>query len=340
MPIAAEQALTILTKTNPHVLQNQFAIDVLNGLSPQAHPKFIPSRYLYDETGSKLFHLITRQPEYYLTSSEIAILTQNAKQILQSIGGEILQIVELGAGADGEKVKQLIETALSQKRTFTFTPVDICLEAVTELCAWLNRECSAPVTVNGIVGDYFDALHYLSQRQQSITTLALFLGSNIGNFSEAETHQLLLRSWYALSDGDYLLIGFDLRKNVKLLNSAYNDKNDITAKFNLNLLQRINQELGGTFCLDDWQHYSMYDPEEHCMRSYLISDREQVVRVSVLNQEFHFNAQEPIQVEYSYKFAIEQIERMAKQAGFKVVDHFLDEKYYFCDSLWRVRKIN
>jgi uncharacterized SAM-dependent methyltransferase len=166
----------------------------------------------------------------------------------------------------------------------------------------------------------------------------LFLGSNIGNFNASEARVFLRSLWSSLNDGDLVLTGFDLKKDIELLMRAYNDPQGVTAQFNLNLLRRINRELGGDFQVESFEHYSTYDVLSGAMESYLVSRARQSVFIESLRMRFAFEAWEPIHTEVSHKYLAGEISSMADETGFEVVDELSDSRGWFLDSLWRVRK--
>jgi L-histidine N-alpha-methyltransferase len=310
-----------------------FALDVLIGLSQT--PKSLPSKYFYDEEGSKLFQQITELPEYYLTQCESEIFHSKKDEIARLVNGSRFNLVELGAG-DGRKTKILLEHFLKAGLDFRYVPIDICEAAVKGLIGGLNKH-SSRLPIKGLVADYRDGLKWLSNTNGH-RNVVLFLGSSIGNFSYSEAREFLYGLWNALEDGDHLLIGFDLKKDIQLLERAYNDSKDVTARFNLNLLHRINRELGGNFDADQFQHYSTYNALSGAMESYLISRREQVVDIEALNQSFSFEAWEPVHTEYSYKYLESDIASLAEETGFSIVAQLMDSKKYFVDSVWQVSK--
>ena len=190
--------------------------------------------------------------------------------------------------------------------------------------------------VSGVVAEYFDGLHYL--RESDTRTLVLFLGSNIGNFRTDRARVFLRQMWDALADGDLVLIGFDLKKDIDVLLAAYNDPAGVTADFNLNLLTRLNRELGADFDRHGWQHFATYNVFTGAMESYLVSLRRQAVHVRDLRQSFDFDPFEPIHTEYSCKYLDSDIETLAAATSFDVIARWYDAKRYFADMLWRVNK--
>src|SRR5207237_78496 len=166
--------------------------------------------------------------------------------------------------------------------------------------------------------------------------VVLLLGSNIGNFALPEARRFLRAVRSRLHPGDFLLIGFDLKKSISLLWRAYNDAQGVTREFNFNLLDRINRELGGNFDRSQFVHYAPYNPHSGSIESWLVSRSEQSVRLEAVDREFHFDAWEGIAVERSQKYTLGQIEALAESTGYSVEGHFLDRRRYFADSLWRV----
>jgi uncharacterized SAM-dependent methyltransferase len=167
--------------------------------------------------------------------------------------------------------------------------------------------------------------------------VVLFLGSNIGNFSPDETINFLKHLRASINDGDYLLIGFDLKKDIDIMVRAYNDSEGITEKFNMNILSRINRELGGGFDLDRFRYRSTWDEQCSAIKSYQVSTLNQEVHIRDLNRSFTFDENEPIHTESSHKFTINQCTGMAEATRFSVVEHFFDEQNYFVDSLWTAK---
>jgi dimethylhistidine N-methyltransferase len=308
----------------PH---SDFATHVAQGLRKPV--KTLSSMYFYDDAGSRLFQQIMALPEYYPTRTEYAILEQQGAAIVAALRPEAgaFSLVELGAG-DGLKTKLLLRELLRQEADFTYAPVDISAGAMHGLAATLRRELPA-VRLEPVVEDYATALEQLPARPGS--KAVLFLGSNIGNFGPPERLAFLRQLAAPLAPADRLLIGFDLQKDPRRIQAAYDDAQGVTAAFNLNLLQRINHELGGDFDLAHWQHYTSYDPLTGAVRSFLVSTRAQQVRIGALAASFDFAAWEVIHTENSYKFTLPQIADMARQAGLRVAATFQDAAHDFAD---------
>lgn len=324
-------------KTTPIImatptLNHEFAQDILEGL--RTVPKAIPSRYFYDERGDRIFQQIMAMPTYYLTNCEHEILEKEKETILELIGGakKPFQLIELGAG-DGTKTKVLLEHFLQKQLDFEYLPIDISEHALSLLTHDLHTNFPE-LAVRPTQGEYFEALHNLAQNSD-VRKVILFLGANIGNFNTEQALDFLKKIAETLQKDDILLIGFDLKKDPATILAAYNDKEGITKSFNLNLLERINRELGGNFNRDHFEHYPLYNPETGEMKSYLISTKEQEVFIEALDQDFHFNAWETIHVEVSKKFEIAQINAMAEKAGFHMIGNLFDSRRYFVDSIWQ-----
>jgi uncharacterized SAM-dependent methyltransferase len=190
---------------------------------------------------------------------------------------------------------------------------------------------------NGLVTDYFNGLKWLNNRSKR-KNLVLFMGSSIGNFTHAENCVLLRNLWNCLNHDDVLLVGFDLKKDIDMLLKAYNDSQGVTRDFNLNLLHRINRELGGSFDVSKWRHFGTYDVFSGGMESYLVSLEKQSVFIEKIGRWFEFEAWEPIHTEYSYKYLVSEIEQLAGETGFEIYEHLFDSRHYFADSVWRVYK--
>lgn len=329
--IATNQLTPIIMATP--TLNPEFAQDILEGL--RTVPKVIPSRYFYDEYGDRIFQQIMAMPSYYLTKCEHEILKKEKETILELVGGtkNPFQLIELGAG-DGTKTKVLIEHFLQKQVDFEYFPIDISENALSLLTHDLHTNFPE-LAVTPTQGEYFEALNNLTQNSK-VKKVILFLGANIGNFNMEQALDFLKKIAKTLQKDDILLIGLDLKKNPATILAAYNDKEGITKSFNLNLLERINRELGGNFNPDNFEHYPLYNPETGEMKSYLISTKEQEVFIEALGQDFRFNAWETIHVEVSQKFSLDQIRSMAEKSGFRVVKNLFDSKRYFVDSVWEL----
>jgi L-histidine N-alpha-methyltransferase len=269
--------------------------------------------------------------EYYPTDCELQIFTQQTPEICDAMiaGGDPFDLIELGAG-DATKSTFLLKYLLEQKADFTYLPIDISSNVISYLNVTL------PVTlpglkIQGLNGDYFDMLKKaasLSNRRKVV----LFLGSNIGNMPPNNAEDFCRELRNHLSPGDRVLIGIDLKKNPATVLAAYNDKGGITKRFNLNLLERINRELGADFNLTQFEHYPTYDPESGACKSYLVSQVDQQVKIG--NESIHFLKDEFIYMEISQKYTVMQTNQMASNSGFNALNIFTDSKKWFIDAIW------
>ena len=312
-------------------MEKTFSEEVEEGLSTK--PKYMSSKYHYDDEGSRIFQEIMAMPEYYLTGCEMDIMQNRAVEIYETTGfSGHFNIIELGAG-NGAKTKEMLRNLLKIGADFTYVPIDISQEAIDLLVE--SMQTSLPeLKMNPQVGDYFEVMDKI-EAEEDCPNLVLFLGSNIGNFKPEWALDLFKHFHSHMRAGDKLLVGFDLMKNPNLIRNAYFDSQGITARFNLNVLARINRELGGEFDLDKFEFYSFYNPDTGDVRSYLISLEDQDVLIEQTGKTFHFDKHEPIWMELSKKYSFAAIEQLGTKAGFKFEQHFLDSKEYFSDSLFR-----
>lgn len=319
-----------MSLTDTHVVS--FARDIGEGLS--AARKYISSKYFYDAAGDALFQKIMHLPEYYLTGAELEIFREQSVQILDGAAlRHGVQVIELGAG-DGTKTKLLLKQLMKSGLDFTYYPIDISAHALQDLEKNLNTELHEGLNLQPVTGEYFEALqsdHFLGERQKFI----LFLGSTIGNFDTDDGTQFIGKLARAMRTDDVLMTGFDLKKDPQVILDAYNDKAGITRAFNLNLLLRINRELGADFDIGKFSHYPLYDPELGAAKSYLVSRREQTVYIGALDRRFAFGAGEVIFTEISRKYDHPHIEKLAAAAGLHLQQSFHDSRHYFTDVLMR-----
>lgn len=305
--------------------------DVLSGLS--RHNKQIPSKYFYDASGSELFNQITHHSDYYLTNCELEILRQFKKELSDLCKNEEFNLIEFGPG-EGIKTNILIEQFLKDNLSFTYYTIDISKKYLEHLIDKFNQQLPN-LNVVALNSDYLSGIRWLGLNSDK-RNFVLFLGSSIGNLDIPSSKKFLKAIRSSLHDGDYLLIGFDLRKDIDVLMRAYNDSDGLTRAFNLNLLQRLNTELGANFNLNLFSHYETYNAQLGAMESYLLSLADQIVRIGALNRSFSFQKYEPIHVESSYKYLESQIRMLAKDSDFNIIKNYSDSKHYFINSLWQV----
>ncbi len=311
----------------------RFALDVLQGLSQPR--KRLSSKHFYDERGSALFRRIMDLPEYYLTRSEHRILSRRRGELAEMLIDEPFQLVELGSG-DGRKTNLLLESLRAEHLDFVYRPIDISEAAMAAQMTALDASFPG-LEAQGLVAEYLDGMMW-NARYSERRNVVLLLGSNIGNFNLPDARAFLRSLWSFLREDDLLLIGFDLKKDIDTMLSAYNDAEGVTAAFNLNLLTRINRELQGDFDVDAFEHHATYNVFSGAMESYLVSKARQTVRVAAVDHDFDFLPFEPIHTEYSYKYLPEDIEALARDTGFSIEAQWLDDGRRFVDSLWEVRK--
>jgi dimethylhistidine N-methyltransferase len=308
-----------------------FYNDVVRGLT--ATPKHLDSKYFYDATGDQLFQQIMQCPEYYLTDCEMEILSGQAAQIAHTITAHTsrFDLVELGPG-DATKSIHLLEKLLKPGVDYTYFPIDISANVISLLEKELPEKLPA-LQLQGLNGEYFDMLQQVTARSRQPKVL-LFMGANIGNFTPAVAKKFCRQLRSYLQPGDLLLAGFDLKKHPQIILNAYNDAAGITRAFNLNLLQRINRELHADFNTTLFEHYPVYDPGSGACKSYLVSLAEQDVHIG-RNVSIHFNLHEPLYMEISQKYTLEETEQLALQTGFQPLTCFTDHKKWFADCLWK-----
>lgn len=310
----------------------EFVADVKEGLT--SSPKYLKSKYFYDERGDELFKSIMQLDEYYLTRCEFEIFSSQKEKILTlfSGNGTRFQLLEFGSG-DGRKTKKLLEYFYESKVNFKYVPIDISKHILDELTIELKKSFSQ-LEVNAINKDYFTALRelYLEKTESKVI---LFLGSNIGNFIESKALEFLWLLRENLHLNDKVMIGFDLKKDPEVIYRAYNDRAGVTRAFNLNLLQRINREMDGNFDITKFYHFPIYEPISGQARSFLISKVNQEVNIKAIDLKIAFVANEPIHMEISQKYDLEQINSLALNSGFAVIDNLFDCKHYFVDSIWQ-----
>jgi dimethylhistidine N-methyltransferase len=285
-------------------VEGEFAAAVVEGLSKPK--KMLPCRFFYDARGSELFEEITRLPEYYPTRTETQILNAHAGEMVDGFdAGGVL--IEFGSGSS-TKTEILLERAPSG---FTYVPIDVSESALISAKQRLEARF-AKLSVRPIVGDFSHPIE-IGQDLASRPRVGFFPGSTIGNLTPPNAIQLLRTFKASLPRESRLLIGIDLKKDARQLVLAYNDAAGVTARFNLNLLARINRELGSTIELGAFRHEAIYEPREGRIEMHLVSLVQQVVWVS--GRPFHFEPGERIHTENSYKYSIPQFQELARSAS-------------------------
>jgi len=309
------------------VHSSSFARDVIEGLT--ARPKRLPPKYFYDETGSRLFEEITELPEYYPTRCELAILRAHATDMARLLPPKTA-LIEFGSGSS-KKVRLLIDAAPA---IAAYVPVDISAQWLNEEAARLRRDYPR-LTVLPVAADFTQAFR-LPRSVAALAPAGFFPGSTIGNFEAHQACAFLQHAARILGEDAILIVGIDLVKDPKILNAAYNDAAGVTAKFNLNLLARINRELGADFDLASFCHQAFYNRERARIEMHLASRvRQQVV---VCGRTIEFRAGETIHTENSYKYTVESFGALARGCGWTPVDAWTDADGYFSVQALRAAK--
>lgn len=306
-----------------------FVSDVRAGLTAQH--KYLLPKYLYDELGSQLFEAICLLPEYYPTRAENEIFARDAEEIVRAFDGHKM-LLEMGSGS-ATKTSCLIEALLNRQPDLLYVPVDISATAL-ETSSRVLLQSYPELRIEAYAGDYYEGLAALGERPAGSRTLALFLGSNIGNFDPDESYQFLRAMRRVLHEGDALLLGADLKKEASLLEAAYDDALGVTAAFNLNLLARINRELDANFDLRAFKHQASYNETAGRVETYLVSLFSQTVHLDKLSLDVSFDVGERIHTENSYKYDLEDLSRMAAETGFRRARTWLDRREQFSSNLF------
>jgi dimethylhistidine N-methyltransferase len=311
-------------------MTNTFKLEVKQGL--ESSPKTLPSKYFYDKTGDSYFVEIMNLPEYYLTRSELDIFKNKTQQLIDGFDlkpSTYFELIELGAG-DGLKTKELLKNLDSDNYQFDYFPIDISANALNLLKQDLSKEIPN-VSVKTQQGDYFKVLDSLKNSKQP--KVILFLGSNIGNMTDDMAAKFIYKLGANLNPGDKLLLGVDLIKSKEIVLPAYNDSKGITAKFNLNLLDRINHELDGNFDLKHFKHQPEYDENEGIAKSFIVSSIQQKVEIKAIEKSFEFEAGEKIHTEISRKYNDELIQKIITNTDLVLTSKIMDNDEYFADYI-------
>jgi dimethylhistidine N-methyltransferase len=306
-----------------------FALDVRAGLTRPGQ-KELPSAYLYDALGTALFEAITLLPEYGLTRADERILERHAGAIVERLPVPLV-VMELGSGS-GRKTRWILE-ALARGGPVTYYPIDISAAALAR-CK-LELAAVGSIGVVGLERPYLEGLGEVAARRSAgEALLVLFLGSTIGNFERAAGEEFLRAVRRSLRPGDGLLLGTDLVKPAARLVAAYDDPTGVTAAFNLNLLARINRELGGDFALRHFAHEARYDEAHQRIEMHLVSERRQTVSVRAAGITVSFEKGETIWTEACHKFRLSELDSMAGRCGFYPQAQWVDSEWPFAESLW------
>ncbi|RPI16276.1 MAG: L-histidine N(alpha)-methyltransferase [Acidobacteriales bacterium] len=305
---------------------SEFAFEVQAGLATDGQ-KTLPCRYFYDEVGTALFQAISLLPEYGLTRADDRVIQASAGELADLLRTPV-SVVELGSGT-GSKTHRILE-ALSTRASVTYYPIDVSLTAL-QCC---RRELSDVAEVVPVEASYLEGVtRAVSLRKPRERILTLFLGSTIGNFERSEMPRFLQQVRARLRPGDALLLGTDLEKAESRMTLAYDDPQGVTAAFNLNLLARINRELGGDFVIRDFAHEALYNRSERRIEMHLRSRRDQQVFIRDAGIEAPFRRGETIWTESSHKFELPEVRTLAADSGFDCVRQWVDQEWPFAENL-------
>ena len=308
-----------------------FADDVRAGLSRRGQ-KELPSKYLYDDVGSALFEVISYLPEYGLTRADERLLRKHADEIVDLLGGPVA-VAELGSGS-GKKTRWLLEALCRRQRT-SYYPVEISRSAL-DMCERELRDIDA-ISIVGFEREYLDGLAEVAayrDRDKDRRLLVLFLGSTIGNFDRPAGVKFLAEVRRILEPGDFLLLGTDLEKPESQLLSAYDDELGVTAAFNLNLLARINRDLGANFDLGQFAHVAKINSKARSVEMHLESRRLQRVKIPASRVTIEFLESETIWTESSHKYSAMEMLQIARKAGFEMKGQWIDAEWPFAENLF------
>jgi len=320
----------MLASTSWRIEETEFASDVRVGLSkPQ---KELHSKYLYDEIGSALFEAITFLPEYGLTRADERLLVAYAGEIAAALDGPV-DVIELGSGS-GRKTRSVLQAVRSAQMDLNYFPIDVSPEALARCSAEVGRLAAVhPQQETYLVG----VDQAVARRRPGHSFLVLFLGSTIGNFERKCAQAFLSDLRQRLEPGDALLLGADLVKCRERLILAYDDPTGVTAAFNLNLLGRVNRELGANFNLRAFEHVARYNDRERRIEMHLHALVRQNVTITAADFSLHIRAGETIWTESSHKYTLQELPAMAAQAGFVPLARWVDQEWPFVEALWTVR---
>jgi len=312
----------------PHAtkIEKTFAEEISTSLG--VNSKCISPKFFYDKKGSDLFEKICSVPEYYPARTEISIL-EKLQTELSSYLYDDFRLVELGSGSS-TKTRLILDFLTASQKTTEYFPIDI-----SEILAESSEELLTNyknLTITGIIDTYEGGLEFLKTYDDK-NNLIIFLGSSFGNFPPIDGYKFLEKIYSTMKPGDLFLVGLDLVKDKTVLESAYNDSEGVTAKFNLNVLCRINDELDADFNLKNFSHHAIYNEKDQRIEMYLKSLTKQSVIISKSNLELKLHKDELIHTEYSHKYRLSQIHDLLDDVGFELKHTWLDDKKYFSLTL-------
>ena len=306
--------MSLLNETN---VLNGLYTNIISGL--EKHQKELPSKYFYDERGSELFELICNLDEYYPTDCEIEIMNDNIAEISSLVGSNV-QLIELGSGSS-IKTRLLLENL---KNIAMYVPVDISSDYLKTIVAQLQEDYP-DIPIRPVAADYTEPFQF-PQTSKSEKKVIYFPGSTIGNFTKTAARMFLNNLGSKLDNHDGLLIGVDLKKDINVLEAAYNDCKGITAEFNKNILRRINRELGSNFNIENFEHRAHYNSTAGRIEMHLCSTKNQLVQIN--GRSFSFSKGESIHTENSHKYTVKEFEELVSES-FTRVKTWTDSRSYF-----------
>lgn len=332
MTTAVAPRFTLVRLTTGDDVTGAFADDVRAGLG--GRPKALPPKYFYDALGSHLFEAICHLPEYYLTVAEEEILAHQGAAIAAALGGPV-RVIELGSGSSA-KTPHLLSAMLARQPELHYLPIDIST-AVLERSSRELVQAYDRLHVTAHAGDFKSALTHLAagvDRGAGERVVVLFLGSTIGNLEPAASLEFLGRVRRILIPGDAMLLGADLKKGEDVLIAAYDDPLGVTAAFNLNVLVRINRELGGAFDVRRFRHRAIWDAGAGRVEMHLVSDSAHTVEIRDLGMTVAFDGDESIHTESSHKYDLDQLAALGRASGFLLERTWLDARERFSLNLF------
>ena len=304
-------------------LQKTFAQELSSSLDQKQ--KSISPKFFYDKKGSQLFEEICKLPEYYLTKTEISILTQLYDKLPLHLNGNF-RLVELGSGSS-KKTRILLSILERLHKHTEYFPIDI--SKILKESSTILLDDYENLHITGIIDNYESGLEFIKNYDNKKNLIA-FLGSSFGNFDYEHGLKFLQKVNSSMKKNDLFLIGLDLVKDKTVLEYAYNDSQGVTAKFNLNVLSRINSELGSNFNINKFVHHAIYNESQNRVEIYLRSLENQIVKIPKARMILQIKQDELIHTENSYKYTIPEINKMLSMTGFRIKDIWYDEKKYFC----------
>ena len=338
--LTSERGYGNALKDYVEITRKEFATQIRDSLVREVGQKKIDPKFFYDDKGSRLFEEICLQPQYYPTRTEIEILKRSSLDIVSNLNCKSASVIEFGSGSS-LKTRLLLRQFWKQGISVVYFPIDISQTALISSVKKISLEFKN-LDIIAISSDYLGGLDKISNLIDASNSIPkkkvmFFLGSSIGNFEPDETESFLrsIRSTMRTETQDNLFISFDLEKDIEMLEAAYNDNAGKTSKFNLNLLRRINKDLGGKFIIRNFFHYATYNRKNKRIEMYIVSKCDQEIYIKNLDESVSLKKGERIHTENSYKYSTSQIKQLAEKSGFLVKKNYMDRNRWF-DLVWLV----